>query len=221
MPLGRRDDRATERGTLAGEHLVQQHPKAVHIRPRGDRLAADLFGGAIARRSEHVRPGGPRIGHIPSDPEIGDVGVPLPIQQDVLGLHVPVDDALSMRRRQRVRDLIEGLRDVVRWKGAILLDRLPQAAAAKEPHDEIRAVRVAPVVVERNHVGVLEPSDELRFALEPADEPRVVREVQMDRLDRDLPTDLWLEGSMDDPERALADAFQQPVSPQRLTTKLE
>ena len=42
-------------------------------------------------------------------------------------------------------------------------DALLQGAAAEESHDEVRAARLAPVVVERHDVRVLEAGDEVGF----------------------------------------------------------
>jgi hypothetical protein len=48
---------------------------------------------------------------------------------------------------------------------------------------------------------VLETRYDLRLALESADEVRMVRELGMDGLDRDLAADLRLRGAVDDAER--------------------
>ena len=68
---------------------------------------------------------------------------------------------------------------------------------------------------------VLEAGDDLRLVLEPADEVRVVGELRMHRLDRDLAPDLRLDRAVDDAERALADLLEQPVAAERLALEVE
>ena len=88
-------------------------------------------------------------------------------------------------------------------------ERVAQAAAAQVAHDQIRPVRLAPVVVERHDVRVLEPGHELRLGLEAADELRIVGQRRADDLHRHLAPDLRLERAVDDPERPLADPLEQ------------
>ena len=68
---------------------------------------------------------------------------------------------------------------------------------------------------------VLELGDDLRLALETTDEVRMVRELGRDRLDRDLASDLRLDGAVDDAERTLADLLQEPIAPQRFALEIE
>ena len=136
------------------------------------------------------------------------------------GLHVAVHDALAVRRRKRRGDLIQDRRRSRRLERPRLEQGL-DAAAAEEPHDEVGGIRLSPVVVERDDVRVLEPGDDLRLALEPAHEVRVVRELGWHRLDRDLASDLRLGRAVDDAERALADLLEQPVAAERLAFELE
>ena len=125
------------------------------------------------------------------DPEVRQVGVALLVEQDVPGLHVPVHDALTMRRRERGGHLVQDRRRSLAARAAPP-EQVLDAAASEEPHDEIGGIRLSPVVVERNDVRVLELGDDLRLALEAADEVRMVRELGRDRLDRDLAADLRL-----------------------------
>ena len=101
------------------------------------------------------------------------------------------------------------------------LEQVLDAAAAEEAHDQVGGIRLAPVVVERHDVRVLEPGDDLRLVLEPPDEVRVVGELGMDGLDRDLPPDLRLDRPVDDAERALADLIEQPIAAERLALQIE
>ena len=59
--------------------------------------------------------------------------------------------------------------------------------ASQQAEDEIGAAGLAPVVVERHDVGMLEARDELRLGLEAADEFGVVGQRGTHDLDRDHP----------------------------------
>jgi hypothetical protein len=57
-------------------------------------------------------------------------------------------------------------------------------------------------------------------SLEATDEVRVIRELGRDRLDRDLASDLRLDGATDHAERTLAD-LQEPIAAQRFALEIE
>ena len=107
------------------------------------------------------------------DPEVRQVRVALVVDEDVGRLDVAVDDTRAVRRLQRAAELIDhrgGLRGA---QGAVFEDGR-QAPASHQPHHEVRRIGLAPVVVERNDVRVLEPGDQLRLGLEATDEVGVV-----------------------------------------------
>ncbi len=66
--------------------------------------------------------------------------------------------------------------------GEAILER----PAPHPAHDEVGAAGLAPEVVERDDVGVLEPGDELCLVLESTDERGIVGEIRMDDLDGDI-----------------------------------
>ena len=154
------------------------------------------------------------------DAEVGEVGVALLVEQDVARLHVPVHDALSMRGGERGRHLVQD-RGGSRRLERTVVEQVLEASTSQVPHHQVGGVGLAPVVVERHDVRVLQARDDLRLALEPPDEVRVVRELRVDRLDRHLPPDLRLDRPVDDAERALADLVEQPVAAERLALQVE
>jgi len=93
-----------------------------------------------------------------------------------------------------------------------VLEHVLEAAAPQVPHNQVRGVRLAPVVVQRHDVRVFEARHELRLALEAADEVGLVRELRVDRLDRHLALDLWLDRSVHGAEGTLAEFVEQPVA---------
>ena len=70
-------------------------------------------------------------------------------------------------------------------------------------------------------MGMLERRDGLRLGFEAADERRIVGTMLVHDPDRDFPADVRLRRSVDDAERVLADAFEQPVSPERFSAGIQ
>jgi hypothetical protein len=88
-------------GRLAGEHLVQHGAERVDVRARRDLpLAHRLLGTHVVRRPEtHPGLGHPRAARLArgeGNPEIRHERLPI-VQQDVLGLDVPVHHVVPVR----------------------------------------------------------------------------------------------------------------------------
>jgi len=165
----------------ARERLEEQDAQAVDVRLCCYSLASDLLGREVGRRAERSRPPCARVRDIFGDAEVREVRVAVLVQQHVLGLHVAVHDAPTVCGGQCLADLLEHRREHVRRDHAISIQALAQAPAAQVPHHEVRAVRLAPVVVQRHDVRVLQARDQLRLGLEPPYEGGVVRQFGGDR----------------------------------------
>ncbi|GBC87664.1 hypothetical protein HRbin12_01681 [bacterium HR12] len=129
-------------------------------------------------------------------------------------------DTLPVGAREGSGDLIEDLPRSVELERP-LSQRVLQAPAAEEAHDQERGVRLSPVVVQGHDVRVLQARDPLRLVLEAADEVGLVRQLDVDRLHRDLPLDLWLDRPVHDAERALPHLPEQSVAAQVLPGELQ
>jgi hypothetical protein len=68
---------------------------------------------------------------------------------------------------------------------------------------------------------MLEASDDLRLALEPPNEVRMVRQLGVDSLDGDLSADQRLSRSVDRAERSFPHLLEQSVTAQRLALEVE
>ena len=87
------------------------------------------------------------------------------------------------------------------------LQRIRQRAAPEEAHRHIGAIRIPPVVENRDDVWMLELRDQLGLALETAQELRVMCIVGADHLDGDVAGNGRLAGAIDNTESSLPDAL--------------
>ena len=161
-----------------------------------------------------------RVDQAGGDPEVGEVRVAVLVEQDVRRLDVAVDDALPVGIRERAGDLRQqpgGRLEVPR----AALERPLQRASAQPAHHEVRALRISPVVVERNEVRMLELGDESRLRLEPAHERGLVDQLGADHLDRDLAPDRRLVRAIDDADVAAADLLAELVAPHRAAERAD
>ncbi len=141
--------------------------------------------------------------HCQGDAEIGDQGL-LVVEQDVLGLDIPVDDAVAMRVIQRRADFggdAHGIRD-----GELLLSRqaIAERLALDERHDVVRRAVDLAGIDQPQDVGVLQVGDGLDLTQEPlgADDGR---ELGAQHLDGDLAVVLEVVGEVDGGHAALAE----------------
>lgn len=84
-------------------------------------------------------------------------------------------------------------------------------ATAREPEHEIGGTRLAPEVVQRHDVRMLEPGHQPRFTLETADVARVVGELGSHNLHRHIAAHPRLHRTVDRPELALTNDLREHV----------
>ncbi len=89
-----------------------------------------------------------------------------------------------------------------------------EVATRQVAHDDEGATWLAPVVVDRHDVWVLQARDALGLALEPSDEVRVVGQLRVDHLDRDVASDLRLVRPVRHAQRPGPQPLEQPVAAQ-------
>ena len=184
------------------------------------RVATGLLGGHVVRRADdHAGLGQLRAGHADlGDAEIehlDEVGISLALdEEDVLRLHVAVDDPFVVSRRQRPADLGE---DVHRARNRQDLDLVEQGAhllAVEELHDDVRGAIVHLVHVgHAEDVGVLELRGGDRLAPEPLQSLGIAREVRVQRLDREALAQGDVAAEVDLPHAAFADLLLDAVLP--------
>ena len=153
------------------------------------------------------------------DAEIGKVGVGIFVEQDVIGLNIAVDDTVTVRDHERGGDFI----DQASGASGIpcpMFQCLPQAAAGNPTHDQVRAIRLAPVVVERDDVRVFEAGDQFGFDLEAADKVGLVGVFGEDDFDGDGALEQRLIGAVDHAKAAPPYLLVEFIALHHLTTAI-
>ena len=174
-------------GNLSGQHLEEHDAQRVDVRLTGHRPAEGLLGGDVVGRPEH--PPVCRqalLGQRAGDPEVGDQGPAVAVDEDVLRLHVAMDDVRVVGRAERTRELdrvSDGLRDLEPSEPA---DALFERLALDVLEDDVRRPVVLAGVDHRDDVRVAEPGDGPRLAPEALERVGVRGDLAVQRLDRDL-----------------------------------
>ena len=163
----------------AGPPLEADHAEGVEVGRVREFVAQGLFGRHVGRRAHraagaglHEGGGGQQLGHA----EVGEVGVAVLIEQDVLRLQVAVDHAAPVR-------VVEGTRHVAQQGEAFRRAQRTLSQPSREVatgHVAQRHPRHAVLdaeAVERDDRRVFERGDGLRFLLEARDEARLVSEI--------------------------------------------
>jgi len=96
----------------------------------------------------------------PGDAEVAHHGV-AGLEEDVLRLHVPVDQPLGMGVLERVPDLRGDAYRLVEGQPTLAVETDTQGLALHEGHHEVDEPVGHPRVVQREHVGVVEAGDDL------------------------------------------------------------
>ena len=146
-------------GPLARGGQVGRHAQRVEIAPAVHRLARRLLRAHRARGAHHLA--GRRVGGVPRhlrDAEVGDHRpAAVPLEEDVLGLHVAVHHALPVGVGERPRHLAHDLGHLPGGKAPeptdLVAERLARDVSHHEEHEAVGLLDR----VDRNDVGVGEP----------------------------------------------------------------
>ena len=206
---------------LADEELVEHHTEGVDVRAHVDvRAPGGLLGAHVDRGADDL----PQLGEEGAGAELGAGGLRDAevddlrqgaaldlLDEDVVGLQVPVDDAALVRVVHRPAELEEHLEALADRQAAAVAeggDRL----ARRQVHHEVGAasLRGARVQNPRDR-GVLHEREGLPLRLEPRDDLPGVH-PQLDHLHGDVAADgVRLVGLEHDAEAALAELLGQGV----------
>ena len=174
-------------GRLAGQKLVEDGRQRVLVGALVHTLPARLLGSDVLARAEKRSGLGEAVGGIEraSDAEIRHLGDAVLVDEDVVRLHVSMDDAVLVRECEAPRDLVHEGDGLVDRQGALpLAERLQGLSVDVLEDDELPALELAPVD-HGDDVRVIQLRERSRLTLEALDVLRVVREVLVQDLDCD------------------------------------
>ena len=115
--------------------------------------------------------------------EVGHLDGAVLQEHNVLGLDVPVDDALLVGALQGHEDLGGEVDGLLPADGALLLDILLQGDAVDKLHDDVLDLVAKADIVHLDNVGVVEHRDGLGLIAETAQEIAVVGKFFLQNLD--------------------------------------
>ena len=198
-----------------GEREEHGHAERVEVAPGVHRVTRGLLRAHVVRRSDQLARRGEAIGiGRERHAEIRDHRPPGGLlDQDVVRLDVPVDDAVGVRVAQPPRDLLEQPGRLRRRQRAGALDPLGQRLTPDVGHDEEDQVVVLFDRVNRDDVGVGEPRREPGLAQEAVLEAGLRGEVRREQFERDRPVEAHVTREKHDAQPAPAQLALQGVLP--------
>ena len=214
MLVGYRQGRVALERHPARDHLEEDRAQRVDVRPLVGVLALDLLGRHVLGRPDDHSLGGHAGGaQGAGDPEVHDLGVPLFIHHDVLGLEVPVDDAQVVGLGQPFADLLgDGDRSAGRQRPGLLdqpLEVLPRHILHRD--EQLLAVLVE--LVHPADVLVGDPAGQLDLVPEAVNRLLVEGDIGVENLEGDLLADFLIVGAVDDAHPAGAQLLDELEPP--------
>ena len=216
LPHGLECGAAGERG-LAGQQFVHHRSEPIHVRRRRELagLARGLFGGDVARGAEHGDRACDRA--FPLDQfgqaEIGEMRLAVAVDQYIVGLDVPVQDAALMRVVDRARQPCQQPPDATRRHGRAA--GFPgQRAARNQLHAEKVPAFVFADFVDRDDVRMVEARRGGGLGVETLDEILRCELALRDHLEGDFAIQAQLPRAPDDAHAAARDFFKQFIMTQ-------
>ena len=204
-------------GRPAGEHEVEDPAERVHVGATVDRVALDLFGRHVVDAAEELAGGSQAFlaSGEPADPEVGQedpLCTAVPLDQDVGGLDVSMDEALGVRRVEAAGDAGQHPDGAGGIQRPGRLDQAAQVDAVDEPHRQIELPALLARVVHRDHVRVLDLRGEPGLALEALLEAVVGRQPRRHHLQRSLAVECQMAGAIHNAHSPAADHLVDPVA---------
>ncbi len=210
-------------GHVPRQHLVEDDAQRVEVRLRRHGLPQRLLGGDVVGRPQHP-PGQrqPLLAERAGDPEVGDLGAALGVDQDVVRLDVAMDDPPFMGRAERPCDLDrvgDRLRDLQRpARGG----SAPSAFLRRRIRGRCRGCRAparpssegsSPASITDTTWGWLSCATERASRRKRSSWSESVGDLAVHQLDRHRPLEDRVEGPVDRRHPPPADHGVEPVAP--------
>ena len=173
------------------EQLVQQNADRVEVRPDVDFVAASLFRRHVLGGAHHVIVVGVvRGGDGAGEAEVGQHRLPVhPIDHDVAGLDVAMDQPLAMSCSQTLEHLIDDGESFFARQLRRAMQPLGKRFALNKLHRIKVSARVLADKKNRHDVRVSQPRGGAGFRLKLLDEVRIATETRRENFDGDGPVE--------------------------------
>ena len=220
--LHQREGRRAAERWLPSDHLVHDRAQRIDVGPHVDGVTQHALGRHVGRRpSDHAGLGhGHALGQrgCPRDAEVQHLHVAVAVgpgrQEDVLGLEIPVDDALLVSLSQRRTDLPDDVERVRHGHRPARLEPRPEVLALQVLHgDEEDALVGLPEVVDRDGVRTRQPARRLGLQHEPTHGQLVRGHLALEHLESHDPVHAELPGLVDRAHASGADESLDPEPP--------
>ena len=156
-------------GLPAAEALVEHHPHGEEVAAGIGLAGPDVLRRHVAHRAHHhARRGHVRVADL-GHAEVHDLGVEafaVPLDADVRGLDVPVDDLLPVGEPDAVANLGQNLQGLGTGEG-LLLEQLLQIVPLHELHGDVEDALILAEFVDGHQVGVVQHASGTGLAGEP------------------------------------------------------
>jgi hypothetical protein len=187
--------------------------QAVDVRRRRGELAAGLLRAEVVNRAKGRAGQGERgLGQRPGDPEVRDLHPAVAGHEDVAGLDVAMDDTALMGHLDGPRHLARDPRGLPWREGPAPPDDRRQILAVDELHHNVGAGGVGAVVVDGDDAGVIQGGGRLGLLSEASEEVGIGAVLGAKDLERDIPLELGVAGSVDRGHAALSEQLDQPIA---------
>ena len=161
------------------QRLEEQAAERVLVGPAVEHVAADLLGRDVVDGAQPLPVGGAALGGPLGQAEVGEVAVlatVLLVDEDVRRLDVAMDEAAAVGGVERIGDLRCDRDRTSRIQRAFATEQCLQVRPDDEAHRDEQAPVCLTRLVDRNHVGVVEPCREPGLAKQPLAKAVVVGE---------------------------------------------
>ncbi|MFT5354917.1 MAG: DNA mismatch repair protein MutL, partial [Polyangiales bacterium] len=218
-------ERVTDERNTSRHQLVHDDAHRINIDAVIEALPGGLFRRHVLRRAEDHS--GLRqlsawrtrcfdIAHL-GDAEVHDLCEVGPLfalcEKDILRLHVAVNDALGMGRRQSTRALARDIKDPLDAQRSVTGDEIREVLAFEEFHDEVALTRRSTAEVRDIHdILVTDTRCALRLLAEALHHFGARREIIAKHLDGDAFLDGHVEAFIHKPHAAFADAPDDSIA---------
>ncbi len=201
------------KGHAAGEHFIEYHAAAVNIAAGVRGLAGGLLRAEIMHRAhDAVPPGqGGAVRH-PGNAEVRHLHVAVGVDQDVLRLDVPVNNAVLVGVLQGRENADGHLGGHLGIQPALFLDQLLEGFALDVFHDQVTVLPVHAHVQEVDDVVVGHFAGGLGLPLEAAHKLRVLVEFRAEDLHGHVVPRAHVNGPVHNGHAAHADLLHQAVA---------